>query len=199
MYIYIYIYICIYKYVTCNNTACAHPSLQDITTCPCYPQCAKCEEKVPGTVNLRRIIPGAAGKACLAQYGSVLLVDASSAFFLDVVCFLAPLPWSCAQRACQPAMSEAICRVVWRNQAALGAASARQAQEHSKPEHTPCTMRAHTHSHERTLVSYTRGTHTCASVRSGSSCHSPHVPRASRHVPPLLTGVLQTRTWRAAT
>jgi len=42
--------------------------LKDITTCSCYPQCAKCQERVPGTVNMRRVMSGSEGRQCLRDF-----------------------------------------------------------------------------------------------------------------------------------
>jgi hypothetical protein len=42
--------------------------IRDVTTCTCYPACAKCSEKVPGTVNMRRVMTGAQGAICLSEF-----------------------------------------------------------------------------------------------------------------------------------
>jgi len=44
--------------------------VKDIKTCKCYPKCAKCQERVPGTLRMRRVMTGPEGIRCLAEYGA---------------------------------------------------------------------------------------------------------------------------------
>mmetsp|Transcript_41493 Transcript_41493/g.83386 ORF Transcript_41493/g.83386 Transcript_41493/m.83386 type:complete len:363 (+) Transcript_41493:63-1151(+) len=44
--------------------------VRDITTCKCYPSCAECQERVPGT-NVFQVNPGTEGVTCLARYDAI--------------------------------------------------------------------------------------------------------------------------------
>ena len=44
--------------------------VKDITRCKCYPECAECSERVPGTINMRRVMEGSDGLRCFRKYAA---------------------------------------------------------------------------------------------------------------------------------